>query len=284
MIDPILGISGITQLYAMVLLRRPGEDWVMSSDKKRLFVTMPKAAQVAIVDTESFKVMKNVDAGSVPVRIALQPDGKYVWVGSDTLEKGKSGVTVIDSEEHKVVAQIPFIYYYMEGMTAPMGSFKNYGRVPRAVRVVDRSLRETAEGVYSARARIPKRGKYDVAFLLDSPSGRKTVVMELEEYSGGMRIFNPSLLSPSLRNLASSLYRFILFSTPSSISSSKASSRVYIIGVAGVKGKNPDSSFLFLTLSETITGPGVKRICCSINLLLCSSLPMTSRIHLLLYV
>jgi len=61
------------------------------------------------------------------------------------------------------------IYYYSEGMAAPMGSFQNYRRDPRAVMVVDRSLREVTSGVYSTTTKLPKSGIYDVAFLLDSP-------------------------------------------------------------------------------------------------------------------
>jgi YVTN family beta-propeller protein len=61
------------------------------------------------------------------------------------------------------------IYYYSEGMAAPMGNFQNYRRVPRAVKVVDRSLREEASGVYSTTARLPKEGVYNVSLLLDSP-------------------------------------------------------------------------------------------------------------------
>jgi hypothetical protein len=61
------------------------------------------------------------------------------------------------------------VYYYAEGMAAPMGSFQNYRRRPRAVMVVDRSLREATSGVYTATTKLPKSGIYDVAFLLDSP-------------------------------------------------------------------------------------------------------------------
>ncbi|HSO76368.1 MAG TPA: YncE family protein, partial [Blastocatellia bacterium] len=62
------------------------------------------------------------------------------------------------------------IYYYSEGMAAPMGSFQNYKREPRAVTVVDKSIRETAPGVYSVTVRLPEAGgDFDVPFLLDSP-------------------------------------------------------------------------------------------------------------------
>lgn len=373
-IDPIVGVGGLTQLYTQVLLQKPGEDWVKNVDRKRLYVTMPQAGRVAVVDTDSFKVLANVPAGSYPVRVAIQPDGRYVWVGNDapgdesgvtvidaeasavaariatgkghhelafppgsryafvtnrdegtvsvidigTLKKVRDvrtggrplsaaysplaktlyvadgdggGVAVVDGERHEVVARVPgkpglrairftadgrfgfavnvldntvqvidasthrvahtvnvgaapdqvtfsktfayirslgseyvtmiplselekagppstktfatgvsppgraphipiadaivptpeqyavavtnpadkTVFYYMEGMTAPMGNFRNYGHDPLAAMVVDRSLRETEPGVYSARLRFPLGGTYDVAFLLDSP-------------------------------------------------------------------------------------------------------------------
>ncbi len=61
------------------------------------------------------------------------------------------------------------IYYYMEGSAAPMGSFQNYGREPRAVLAVDRSLRQSAAGVYEAKARLAGAGVYDLALFVDSP-------------------------------------------------------------------------------------------------------------------
>jgi hypothetical protein len=61
------------------------------------------------------------------------------------------------------------IYYYSEGMAAPMGNFQNYKRAARAVKVVDRSLREESLGVYSTTMRLPKDGTYDVSFLMSSP-------------------------------------------------------------------------------------------------------------------
>lgn len=374
--DPIVSFSGITQLYGMIYLKRPGEDWVSSRDEKRLFVTVPRAGHVAVVDLERVKLMKEIEAGDHPFRIALQPDGRFLWVGNHSKEKGKSGVTVIDAEElkairfiltgegpheiafsedslyafitnkkegtlsiieiktlkkikevpigkepvsmaysslsrsvyianegdgtltvvdgetheqvhrlqlkpglrsirfvpggryglvvngkedtlevfdvstHQVIHKTPvgrepdritftknnayirlkgtpevaliplnhfgretmlpvvrvsvgqrapgtspdhsvadpivatpeedhalivnpadrMVYYYMEGMSGPMGSFRSYGGyVQKAVRVVDRSIREMDRGVYASQIRIPAGGKYQVAFLLDSP-------------------------------------------------------------------------------------------------------------------
>ena len=61
------------------------------------------------------------------------------------------------------------LYYYSEGMAAPMGNFQNYRREPLAVMVVDRSLRELKPGIYSTTIKLPASGRYDVAFVNDSP-------------------------------------------------------------------------------------------------------------------
>lgn len=371
-IDPLLG-HGTSKLLTLVPLKSPGEDWALSRDGKRVFVALPSDRQVAVVDTASWKVATYLDAGAAPTRLALQPDGKYLWAGDET-PGDESGIVVIDAEALKIVARIPTgaghheiaftgdsryalvtnrqegglsiidaeklmkvkeidiggrpvslaystlsrafyvadeagsilvvdgrrheiaariaakpgmgvirfshdgrwgfavngrenlvyildasnhrildavdagagadqvafthryvyiraagseyvsmiqldalgksgkvplfrfpagkipaeesyrvigadaiaptpeghavvvanpadktLYYYMEGMAAPMGNFQNYGRKPKAVQVVDKSLRETAPGVYSTSVRLPQSGVYDVAFLLDSP-------------------------------------------------------------------------------------------------------------------
>jgi len=375
-IDPIIGVAGITKLYAKINLLAPGADWAKTRDEKFLYVSMPSSDQVAVVNLTTFKVKTNIAAGDNPVRVALQPDEKYLWVangevGADTggvsvidivngekvgyiatggghhelafshdsryvyvsnrdegsvtvidtakLEKietvtvgeqvigiaysqkseslyatdGKAGqIVVVDavsrrvskridvkpgvgpvgvtqqgrwliaanSHEDEVYAvdvatnelvhsvdverkpyQIAFsrafvyirslgservsmieinhlnnmdrvpvagfaagakapgkagalglasavyeapgeaavlvvsqadntVYYYMEGMNAPMGNFRNYGHRPRAVQVADRTLNEEQDGVYHAKVRIPAAGTYDVAFLMESPS------------------------------------------------------------------------------------------------------------------
>ncbi|HKG59147.1 MAG TPA: YncE family protein [Pyrinomonadaceae bacterium] len=366
-IDPLLGF-GSSKLLTLVMLKSPGEDWAQKSSDEKLFVSMPLANQIAAVDTSTWKVVANIDAGKKPTRVRLQPDERYLWVGND------GGVTVIDTTTLKVVGQVAtgngnhelefssdsrfafvtneqdgsvsivdiqklakvkdlktdgpitsiafsklanavylangadgsitvvdtrsqiiatriqakpgienlrfapggrwgfapnpkesvvhvfdastnriaqtisvekgpdqiaftdtfayvrssrstevsmirlstlsaqpdvakfpagqtapeeaaadtsvadvmvpapegnsvlianpadsIIYYYSEGMAAPMGSFQNYRRRPRAVMVVDRSLREVTSGVYTTTTKLPKSGVYDVAFLLDSP-------------------------------------------------------------------------------------------------------------------
>ena len=366
-IDPLLGFGG-SKLLTLVMLKSPGEDWVLTGDREKLFVTLPLVNQVAVIDTRNWKVAKYIDTGAKPTSIALQQDQKYIWVGDDegsavtvidagtlkvaaqiatgaghheiavssdnqfafvsnresatvsvidvarlekikdvkvgpnpvslalselskaaySLSETEGSVTVIDprgelvkriegkpgtrmirftpdgrygfvintrenlvnifdaasnrllhevkvgnapdqivfsdtfafvrSLETEIVTMIRLatigkeidvnsfpggqgipgngsmpvraasivpapegnaviianpvdrvLYYYTEGMAAPMGNFQNYRREPLAVAIVDRSLRETAAGVYSTMVKLPASGNYDVAFLADSP-------------------------------------------------------------------------------------------------------------------
>jgi len=105
-IDPVVGITGITNLFAQVNLEQPGADWAKTEDQKRLFVSMPLADKVALVDTETFKVAGQVEAGEQPTRAVLQGDERYLWVGNNARKTEASGVTVIDTADFKKVAFI----------------------------------------------------------------------------------------------------------------------------------------------------------------------------------
>lgn len=75
---------------------------------------------------------------------------------------GENSVMVADPKDHAV-------YFYSEGMAAPMGMFTNASREPRALLVLDRTLKETRPGVYQTTTWLERPGFYTVAFLLDSP-------------------------------------------------------------------------------------------------------------------
>jgi DNA-binding beta-propeller fold protein YncE len=103
-IDPLIDLSG-TQMLALVLLDSPGEDWALSDDALRLFVTLPDSDQVAVIDTRRWAVEAKPDAGPQPRRALLQPDGQYLWVGNDAAAPD-GGVTVIDARTLEVAARL----------------------------------------------------------------------------------------------------------------------------------------------------------------------------------
>src|SRR5437899_6104658 len=104
-IDPRVGF-GSSKLYAYVDLTAPGSDWVLTPSGDRLFVSMPSINRVAAVDTLTFRRMTDLEAGTRPGRVVMQADGKYLWVGNDSSEAAKSGVTVIDATTFTVAASI----------------------------------------------------------------------------------------------------------------------------------------------------------------------------------
>src|SRR5215204_363603 len=102
-IDPLLGF-GSSKLLTLVMLKSPGEDWAQKSSDEKLFVSMPLVNQVAVVDTNTWKIISNIDTGMKPARVRLQPDERYLWVGNNSGEQ--TGVTVIDTTTLKVVARL----------------------------------------------------------------------------------------------------------------------------------------------------------------------------------
>jgi len=103
-IDPLSGFGG-SKLYNLLALPGPGEDWVLNTDQNRLYVSIPSVNQITVIDTSTWKTLGNIDVGMKPGRIALQHDGKYLWVGNDVTTN--SGVTVLDTTTLKVATQLP---------------------------------------------------------------------------------------------------------------------------------------------------------------------------------
>jgi YVTN family beta-propeller protein len=77
------------------------------------------------------------------------------------------------------------IYYYVEGMMAPMGTISNYKRRARALLLLDRSLAEVAPGVYSTPVKLTKAGRFDVPMLIDEPRLFNCFQVEVADAPGG---------------------------------------------------------------------------------------------------
>ncbi|MFT4588900.1 MAG: YVTN family beta-propeller protein [Candidatus Binatia bacterium] len=168
-------------------------------------VVNPENDTMYVVDAARRRVIKNSDLRSGPDRVAFSDRLAYVrhrgsdeilMVPMDQFANESAPLTVIDfpggqspAGAFKMpslaasIVSIPggdgvlvanpgdqSVYYYKEGMAAPMGNFMNFRREPRAVLVVDRSLQERrTPGVYETAVRFSKPGIHDVVFLLDSP-------------------------------------------------------------------------------------------------------------------
>ena len=105
-IDPVVSMTGRTSLVTSILLKGPAIDWVKSRDGALLFVAVPRAREIAIIDTTTFKAVGHVVLPAPPSRVALQPDGKFLWVGHGGSGELPGGVVAIDTDTGKLAAQI----------------------------------------------------------------------------------------------------------------------------------------------------------------------------------
>ncbi|MHC8380085.1 cytochrome D1 domain-containing protein [Pseudomonas sp. LB3P14] len=105
-VDPSVSVGGITSTMARIDIKQPPMDWVTPRDNKRVFVSMPTADEIAVIDSEQFKLIDSVAAGSNPVRLALQPDERLLWVGNNAKAAKESGVTVIDTRSLKTLKHL----------------------------------------------------------------------------------------------------------------------------------------------------------------------------------
>jgi YVTN family beta-propeller protein len=168
------------------------------------FVVHPSANAVHIVDAASNRIIQTADVEKEPDQVAFSDELAYVrHRGSETVlmiplktvgEPGRpvpvvdfpggqhppgrmprpmpaAGIVQAPGEASVLVAnpEDEVIYFYKEGMAAPMGHFSNYGKQPLAALVVDRSLREVKPGVYETTAKMAGPGDYELAMFIDSP-------------------------------------------------------------------------------------------------------------------
>jgi YVTN family beta-propeller protein len=168
------------------------------------FVVHPNEDTVHLIDAASNRLVQTADVEDEPDQVAFSDELAYVrHKGSEIVlmiplktvgEAGKPVPVVDFPGGQKPPGRLPrptpadgivqapgatavlvanaedkAIYYYKEGMAAPMGHFQNYGKNPRAVLVVDRSLKEVRPGTYETVTQMSRAGDYEIALFVDSP-------------------------------------------------------------------------------------------------------------------
>ncbi|MEM7258071.1 MAG: hypothetical protein AAF404_11865 [Pseudomonadota bacterium] len=92
--------------------------------------------------------------------------------GSTEMVSGGEGIVQAPGSNAVLVANYhdQTVYFYKEGMAAPMGQFNNFGKSPRSVLAIDHSLREhKVAGSYQAAVTLPEAGLYEAVFFMDAP-------------------------------------------------------------------------------------------------------------------
>lgn len=105
-IDPLLQF-GRMKVVTMIVLDGAGQDWALGRGERQLYVSVPSREHVAVIDTATWKTTHRLAGGPHLSRVAVQPDGRYVWVGNDRAGPDwPSGVVVIDAAANAVKARV----------------------------------------------------------------------------------------------------------------------------------------------------------------------------------
>jgi YVTN family beta-propeller protein len=179
-VDPLFGFGG-SKLLSYVRLKSRAEDWVLSADQRTLYVSMPEAGAVAVVDTTTWDVTANIPTPREPGRLALQPDQHFLWIansGSGS-ESGDSGVSVIATGEQSAKAHIATgrnpsgIVFSKDSRSAFV-----LNRGSGTLSVIDvpglRKVRDIPVG--KKPAAVEYCAKSETVFVTDEESGQVTVV------------------------------------------------------------------------------------------------------------
>jgi DNA-binding beta-propeller fold protein YncE len=130
-------------------------------------------AYVRHLDTPNVRIIPPEGLGveGRPITVIDFPAGQNIPSARKPEPSHADSIAAVPGDDAVLVANPSdrTVYYYKQGMSAPIGSFSNYGRIPRAVLTLDRSLRERTPGVYETVGRLGPAGDYNLAFLLDTP-------------------------------------------------------------------------------------------------------------------
>ncbi len=83
-LDPSVQFAGRSSLYSSIQLDAQPFDWVKTADDAMMFVALPARREVAIIDLRSLTLKGRVVVAGQPTRLALQPDGRLLWVAYRT--------------------------------------------------------------------------------------------------------------------------------------------------------------------------------------------------------
>lgn len=168
----------------------PSGRWLMAANASE--------GAVEVIDTSSGRIQSTITGLDHPDDIDFSKNFTYLRTGgtgalalvetaslsgkNPTLVEVTVGQKPVDvSRRGGVLARAPIpgtfvvaheadraLYIYGEGMMAPMATHQNYGREPKAVLVLDRSMQEEGPGAWASGA-VVGDGTYQAAVLLDSP-------------------------------------------------------------------------------------------------------------------
>lgn len=140
-----------------------GKPYQLSFSRAYAYVRALESPRVTMINLTS------LDEGEKPIVQGFDAgEGSPMAVGNLPLANGMA-FTTSEAAVFVVNPADNTTFFYMEGMNAAAGNYRVYGASARAVTIVDRSMHESEPGVYVSTVKLPAAGRYDVAFMLETP-------------------------------------------------------------------------------------------------------------------
>lgn len=97
-LDPRTQFAGKTSLRATLPLPGPGFDWAATADDRLLWVGVPQAQAVALVDVVALRSLETMGLPGSPGRVRVEPGGTRAWVGVSAPQgpAQRAGVAVVE--------------------------------------------------------------------------------------------------------------------------------------------------------------------------------------------
>jgi YVTN family beta-propeller protein len=209
LVDPVTA-----QVSARLTLQRGVVELGLFDDGRRALVLNARSAQLSLLDLATASVVAHMPVPAQPDQLAFSREFAYLRSQSTpnvqvinlaqarqgrlqavAVPMGRSspadapqainvaGVFAPAPEGNGMLVANPSdatLYRYAEGMMMPVGSFSNYRRQARALRVLDASLAEHAPGQFEAAVRVERGGRYDLVVRNLRPSVTACFVVEAQ--------------------------------------------------------------------------------------------------------
>lgn len=102
-LDPSVQFAGRSSLYTAIQLGAPPFDWTRTADDGLMFVALPSRREVAVIDLRSLELQRRIELVGQPTRLALQPDGRLLWVAYRGFDGADDGIAAIDIADGRVL-------------------------------------------------------------------------------------------------------------------------------------------------------------------------------------
>lgn len=94
---------GSANLEAMIPLPGAGVSWAYDARRGRLFVSIPAANAVAVVDLQARRLVATIDTVTAPASLALDAEGRHLWVALEVEKR----VAVFDADTRAALSSFP---------------------------------------------------------------------------------------------------------------------------------------------------------------------------------